>query len=201
MERLDEEIKGGRSKKVIYISIGVFVGLIILTIILVLTLKGSSNDNGGDDNPKIVDYIYNPYTLSQDNLRTDYSSRYYNIGFDQELLKKGNLSVNYFKQNKTDCQPIYNATLKTSMTSNYRTLRVQLYGKDQYSVADEWLNPSFTDHQFKEYLNHNEMSALFSMTINQNQRPQVNQSAFHFAASSPKDALYKETEEFLTTKN
>lgn len=64
MERLDEEIKGGRSKKVIYISIGVFVGLIILTIILVLTLKGSSNDNGGDDNPKIVDYIYNPYTLS-----------------------------------------------------------------------------------------------------------------------------------------
>jgi alpha-glucosidase (family GH31 glycosyl hydrolase) len=21
-----------------------------------------------------------------------------------------------------------------------------LYGKDQYSVADEWLNPTFTDH-------------------------------------------------------
>jgi hypothetical protein len=64
MERLDEEIKGGRSKKVIYISIGAFIGLIVLTIILVLTLKGSSNDNGGDDNPKIVDYIYNPYTLN-----------------------------------------------------------------------------------------------------------------------------------------
>ena len=65
MERLDEEIKGGRSKKVIYISIGAFIGLIVLTIILVLALKGSSNnDNGGDDNPKIVDYIYNPYTLN-----------------------------------------------------------------------------------------------------------------------------------------
>jgi len=65
MERLDEEIKGGRSKKVIYISIGAFIGLIVLTIILVLTLKGSgNNDNGGDDNPKIVDYIYNPYTLN-----------------------------------------------------------------------------------------------------------------------------------------
>ena len=65
MERLDEEIKGGRSKKVIYISIGAFIGLIVLTIILVLALKGSgNNDNGGDDNPKIVDYIYNPYTLN-----------------------------------------------------------------------------------------------------------------------------------------
>jgi hypothetical protein len=31
----------------------------------VFALKGSSNDNGGDDNPKIVvDYIYNPYTLN-----------------------------------------------------------------------------------------------------------------------------------------
>jgi flagellar basal body-associated protein FliL len=65
MERLDEEIKGGRSKKIIYISIGAFVALIVLTIILVFALKGSSNDNGGDDNPKIVvDYIYNPYTLN-----------------------------------------------------------------------------------------------------------------------------------------
>ena len=64
MERLDEEIKGGRSRKLIYIGVGAFIGLIILTIILVLTLKGSSNDNGGDDNPKFVDYIYNPYTLN-----------------------------------------------------------------------------------------------------------------------------------------
>lgn len=201
MARLDEEIKGGRSRKVIYIGIGAFVALIVLTVILVLALKGSSNDNGGDDNPKTFDFIYNPYTLTQDNLRTDFSARYYKIGFDQELLKKGNLSINYFKQNLTDCQPIYNATLKTSMASNYRTLRVQLYSLDGYKVADEWLNPSLTDHNFKEYLNHNEMNALFGMTINQNTRPKVNQSAFHFTASSPKDALYKETEEFLTTKN
>ncbi len=64
MARLDEEIKGGRNKKVIYISIGAFVALILLTIILVFALKGSSNDNGGggggNDN---FDYIYNPYTL------------------------------------------------------------------------------------------------------------------------------------------
>ncbi len=66
MARLDEEIKGGRSKKVIYISIGAFIALIVLTIILVFALKGSSNDNGGggDDNPKFFDYIYNPYTLT-----------------------------------------------------------------------------------------------------------------------------------------
>ena len=66
MARLDEEIKGGRSKKVIYISIGAFIALIVLTIILVFALKGSSNDNGGggDDNPKYFDFIYNPYTLT-----------------------------------------------------------------------------------------------------------------------------------------
>ena len=68
-------------------------------------------------------------------------------------------------------------------------------------MANEWLNPSLTDHNYKEFLNHNEMNALFGMTINQGMRPQVNQSAFYFTASSPKDALYKETEEFLTTKN
>lgn len=64
MARLDEEIKGGRSRKVIYIAIGAFIALIVLTIILVLALKGSSNDNGGDDNPKFFDSIYNPYTLT-----------------------------------------------------------------------------------------------------------------------------------------
>ena len=80
MARLDEEIKTGRSKKVVYIAIGAVVALIVLIIILVLALKGK----GGKDKPdnKVVDYIFNPYFLTQDQQQTQFSARYYNLGFD-----------------------------------------------------------------------------------------------------------------------
>jgi alpha-glucosidase (family GH31 glycosyl hydrolase) len=47
------------------------------------------------------------------------------------------------------------------------------------------------------------MNALFNVQINKDQstRPMLNQSVFHISASQPKDAFYKDTEEFLTTKN
>jgi len=58
------------------------------------------------------------------------------------------------------------------------------------------------DHELKDYLNHNEMNSLFSVTINKdNSRTDSYKSTFHVSAKSPKDSLYKETEEFLTTKN
>ena len=69
-------------------------------------------------------------------------------------------------------------------------------------MPNEWLNPSLVDHEFKDYLNHNEMNSLFSVNINKdNSRTDLYKSTFHVSAKSPKDALYKETEEFLTTKN
>ena len=64
MERLDEEIKTGRSKKVIYIAIGSFLGLIILVLILVFALKGGSDNPVNQVNPTIFDKIYNPYSLT-----------------------------------------------------------------------------------------------------------------------------------------
>jgi len=204
MARLDEEIKTGRSKKAIYIGIGILVAIIILVVILVLALKGKGGDNPKPPKPdnRVTDYIFNPYILTQDQDQAQYSARYYSLGFDSSLLKKGNLSVNYYQQNLSDCQPVYNATLKTSMASNYRTMRVQIYDTKQYEVSDKWLNPSFIDRQFKDYLNHNEMSPLFNIKINSsNTRQQINQTVFHLSASQPLDALYKQTEEFLTTKN
>jgi membrane protein CcdC involved in cytochrome C biogenesis len=81
MARLDEEIKTGRSKKVIYIIVGAVAALILLTIILVVALKGKSDPKKPDK--KVVDYIFNPYFLSQDQQQTQFSSRYYNLGFDK----------------------------------------------------------------------------------------------------------------------
>jgi flagellar basal body-associated protein FliL len=80
MARLDDEIKTGRSKKVIYIGIAAIAALIILATILIVALKGKSDPKKPD---KKVDYIFNPYFLSQDQQQTQFSSRYYNLGFDK----------------------------------------------------------------------------------------------------------------------
>jgi hypothetical protein len=112
--------------------------------------------------------------------------------FDNKFFsKENNMSVNYFKLNFTDSPPIINATMKTSTNSNFKTMRVQIYGPNQPKLSDQWwLNPAFTDHQLNDYLNYNDSETLFRVNINKNNNRagELSNSAFHISASQPLDA-------------
>ena len=99
MANLESELKSARNKKIIFVSIGLVVAGLI-TLLIVLMLKGGNED---DSQPDITTQIFNPYTLIENKARSQFSARFYRVEFDSDTSKKGNLSIDYYAQNLTNC--------------------------------------------------------------------------------------------------
>ena len=98
MIHLAGDLKSARNKKIIFISLGlVGVGLIALLIILLLKKEEV------EGKPDITTLIYNPYTLVENKGRSQFSYRFYHVEFDSDVAKRGNMSIDYYAQNLTDC--------------------------------------------------------------------------------------------------
>ena len=56
-----------------------------------------------DSKPDIASQIFNPYTLVENRERSQFSARFYRVEFDTDASKRGNMSIDYFVQNLTNC--------------------------------------------------------------------------------------------------
>ena len=57
--------------------------------------------------------------------------------------------------------------MKTQVGGNFRTMRVQIAGPDQYRVSNNWLDYKFVEDQQQngDRLNFNEFRSLFNVSI------------------------------------
>ena len=99
MSHLAADLRSARNKKIIFFSIGIVIaGLIVLLIVLML--KGGDEDYS---KPDITTQIFNPYTLVENKGRSQFSARFYRVEFDSDATKRGNMSIDYYTQNLTNC--------------------------------------------------------------------------------------------------
>ena len=68
-------------------------------LLIALMLKGEQDDS----KPDITTQIFNPYTLVENKDRSQFSARFYRVEFDSDASKRGNMSIDYYAQNLTDC--------------------------------------------------------------------------------------------------